>query len=88
MSFDFVGNRDVWVSGVEKRETSSYRIVSSAVDGARWRIAFESVADGSTTSVYTLETRDDLLSLKKEEIDRGGVKTFRNEYKLRRVGAS
>jgi len=87
MTFDFTGNRVVWVAGVEKRETSSYRIVSSAVDGARWHIVFESVADGSATSVYTLETSDDELSLKNEEVDRAGVKTFRNEYKLRRVEA-
>jgi len=60
MTFDFAGNRVVWVAGV---------------------------ADGSATSVYTLETRDDELSLKNEEVDRAGVKTFRNEYKLRRVGA-
>lgn len=85
MTFDFAGNRVVWVSGVEKRETSSYQIVSSAVDGARWRIVFESVEDGSATSVYTLETSDDKLSLKSEEIDRAGVKTFRNEYRFRRV---
>ena len=87
MTFDFAGNRVEWAAGVEKRETSSYRIISSAVDGARWRIVFESVADGSATSVYTLETSDDELSLKNEEVDRAGVKTFRNEYKLRRVGA-
>jgi hypothetical protein len=87
MTFDFAGRRVTWVSGVEKREASSYRIVSSAVDGSRWRVVFESVHDGSATAVYTLETSDDVLSLKKEEVDRAGVKTFRNEYKLRRVGA-
>jgi len=87
MTFDFAGNRVDWVSGVEKREASSYRIVSSAVDGARWRIVFESVEDGSATAVYTLETSDDVLSLKKEEVDRAAAKTFRNEYKLHRVGA-
>jgi hypothetical protein len=87
MTFDFPGSRVAWVAGVEKREASTYRIVSSVVDGTRWRIVFESVADGAEKAVYTLETSDEALSLKKEEVDRAGAKTFRNEYKLRRVGA-
>jgi hypothetical protein len=45
------------------------------------------VADGAEKAVYTLETSDEALSLKKEEVDRAGANTFRNEYKLRRVGA-
>lgn len=87
MTFDFAGNRVEWAAGVEKREASSYRIVSSAVDGAQWRVVFESVADGADKAVYTLETSGALLSLRKEEVDRAGAKTFRNEYKLRRLGA-
>lgn len=87
MTFDFPGNGVAWVAGVEKREASTYRIVSSVVDGTRWRIVFESVADGAEKAVYTLETSDEAPSLKKKEVDRAGAKTFRNEYKLRRVGA-
>jgi len=65
-----------------------YSYEQMTFDFAGNRVAWVAgVADGSATSVYTLETRDDELSLKNEEVDRAGVKTFRNEYKLRRVGA-
>jgi len=88
MRFDFAGLRVVWVSGAEQPEESSYRMVSSDVDGARWRIVFESTDGEPDRAVYTLETDGAVLTFRKEELDAAGAKRLRNEYRLRRVPPS
>jgi hypothetical protein len=62
-------------------------MVSSDVDGARWRIVFESTDGEPDRAVYTLETDGAVLTFRKEELDAAGAKRLRNEYRLRRVTA-
>ena len=85
LNFDFALGQVAWTSGGEKPEVQKLRIVSKSRQGDRVQVVFASDEPGHT-AVHSLVLDATQLTLKKEEVDGGGARHFRNEYRFQRAG--
>jgi hypothetical protein len=85
MAFDFAKGEVTWISGSDKKEQFTARVVSIARLADVQRLIFERTTE-SGKDRYTLDLASGAFALQHEELDGSGASMLRNRHEFKRAG--